>query len=134
MTKSVYLDDFGKATNAPDFLIRAMRERKIIPRDVPNDAVMLTIYGAGSWRVSWTKDNVIYTYNPWTALITDMRKPRLSKKTKHQLAVYGYAKTGKMYYEMKEILDNENKLYVMVERTNLKTGETDIFEEEDLAK
>ena len=63
-----------------------------------------------------------------------MRKPRLSEKTKYQLAVCGYAKTGKMYYEMKEILDNENKLYVMVERTNLKTGETDIFEEEDLAK
>lgn len=63
-----------------------------------------------------------------------MRKPRLSEKTKYQLAVYGYAKTGKMYYEMNEILDNENKLHVMVERTNLKTGETDIFEKEDLAK
>ena len=71
MIKSVYLEDVGKATNAPDFLIRAMRERKIIPRDVPNEAVMVTIYGAGSWRVSWAKDNVIYTYNPWTALITE---------------------------------------------------------------
>lgn len=71
MIKSVYLEDFGKATNAPDFLINAMRMRKIIPRDIPNDAVMITIYGAGSWRASWAKDNVIYTYNPWTALITE---------------------------------------------------------------
>ena len=71
MTKSVYLEDFGKATNAPNFLINAMRERKIIPRDIPNEAVMLTILGAGSWRVSWVKDNVIYTYNPCTALITE---------------------------------------------------------------
>lgn len=71
MTKSVYLEDFGKATNAPDFLINAMRMRKIIPGDIPDDAVMITIYGAGSWRASWAKDNVIYTYNPWTALITE---------------------------------------------------------------
>lgn len=71
MTKSVYLEDFGKATNAPDFLIRTMRMRKIIPRDIPNEDVMITIYGAGSWKVSWVKDNVIYTYNPWTALITE---------------------------------------------------------------
>ena len=71
MAKSVYLEDFGKATNAPDFLIGEMRGRKIIPRDIPNDAVTLTIYGAGSWKVSWAKDNVIYTYNPWTALITE---------------------------------------------------------------
>lgn len=71
MTKSVYLEDFGKATNAPDFLIRAMKMRKIIPRDIPNEAVMITIYCAGSWKVSWAKDNVIYTYNPCTALITE---------------------------------------------------------------
>ena len=71
MTKSVYLEDFGKATNAPDFLIRAMKMHKIISRDISNEAVMLTILGDGSWRVSWAKDNVIYTYNPCTALITE---------------------------------------------------------------
>ena len=51
MTKSVYLEDFGKATNAPDFLINAMRMRKIIPRDIPNEAVMITIYDSGRWKV-----------------------------------------------------------------------------------
>lgn len=70
MTKSVYLDDkkYVVVHPHPD-LIEDMRERKIIPDNVPDKNIVMLVWGAGSWQMRWTDGFSYFTYNPWTALI-----------------------------------------------------------------
>lgn len=52
-----------------------------------------------------------------------MRKPRLNENTIAKLEIYGYAKSGKYYYELADYIDKEGNRYTELERTNLKTGD-----------
>lgn len=53
-----------------------------------------------------------------------MRKPRLNENTIAKLEIYGYAKCGNNYYELKDYIDAEGNCYTKLEWTNLKTGDT----------
>ena len=56
-----------------------------------------------------------------------MRKPRLNENTMAKLEIYGYAESGKHYYELKDYIDAEGKCYTVLEWTDLKTGKTKQF-------
>ena len=56
-----------------------------------------------------------------------MKKPRLSESTIAMLEIKGEAEVGKMYYELKDQISPEGKIYTVMERTNLNTGDTDSF-------
>lgn len=71
MKRSVYLEGEYLEFNPQSDLIKSMRQRKIIPDNVPDNEIYMTIWGAGSWQIHWCKGEVLYTYNPWTALITE---------------------------------------------------------------
>nr|DAD84337.1 MAG TPA: hypothetical protein [Microviridae sp. ctjwa4] len=57
-----------------------------------------------------------------------MRKPRLNENTTAKLEIYGQAECGKNYYELKDYIDAEGNCYTVLERTNLKTGDTEQFD------
>lgn len=71
MKRSVYLEGEYLEFNPQSDLIKSMRQRKIIPDNVQDNEIYMTIWGAGSWQIHWYKGEVLYTYNPWTALITE---------------------------------------------------------------
>lgn len=56
-----------------------------------------------------------------------MRKPRLNENTMAKLEIYGKAEYGKNYYEIKDYIDAEGKCYTVLEWTNLRTGDTKLF-------
>ena len=57
-----------------------------------------------------------------------MRKPRLNENTMAELEIYGKAERGKNYYELKDYIDTEGKCYTVLEWTNLRTGDTKLFD------
>lgn len=74
MKKSVYLDDkkyFEIEPNAK--LVSDMRERGIIPAYIEDDEICMLIWGAGSWQMCWRDEDTAYTYNPWTAIVTEKK-------------------------------------------------------------
>lgn len=60
-----------------------------------------------------------------------MRKPRLSESTMAHLEIYGYAETGKHYYELKDYITPKDNRYTLLERTDAKTGKIELFPWED---
>lgn len=63
-----------------------------------------------------------------------MEKPKLNENTIGEVEIYGHAKRGKNYYELKDYIDAEGKRYTMLEWTNLKTGDTKLFNWEKYIK
>lgn len=57
-----------------------------------------------------------------------MEKPKLNENTMGKIEIYGYAKCGKNYYELKDYIDTEGKCYTVLEWTDLKTGNTKAFD------
>lgn len=56
-----------------------------------------------------------------------MRKPRLSKNTIAKLEIYGEAKSGKYYYEIRDFIEKDGNYETILERTDLRTGNTEEF-------
>lgn len=63
-----------------------------------------------------------------------MRKPKLNENTIEKLEMYGYAECGKNYYELKDYIDEKGNCYTILEWTNLRTGDTKIFDWEKCMK
>jgi hypothetical protein len=63
-----------------------------------------------------------------------MKKPKLNERTIAMLEIYGQVRCGKYYYELKDFIDTERNRSTMLERTNLKTGDTDGFDWEEYIK
>ena len=63
-----------------------------------------------------------------------MKKPKLNENTIAKLEIYGEARCGKNYYELKDYIDPEGNRYTELERTNLITGDTDAFDWEKYIK
>lgn len=57
-----------------------------------------------------------------------MRKPRLNENTMEKIEIYGYAKSGNNYYELRDYIDAEGNYYTQLEHTNIKTGETKAYD------
>ena len=57
-----------------------------------------------------------------------MKKPKLNENTMEKIEIYGYAKCGKNYYELKDFVDPEGKCYTVLEWTDLKTGNTKAYD------
>lgn len=57
-----------------------------------------------------------------------MRKPRLNENTIAKLELYGYAESGKNYYELKDYIDAKGKYYTVLEWTDLRTGDMKEFD------
>lgn len=53
-----------------------------------------------------------------------MEKPKLNENTMEKIEIYGYAKCGKNYYELKDYIDTKGKCYTVLEWTDLKNGNT----------
>ena len=47
----------------------------------------------------------------------------LSTAALEELEIFGYAKCGNNYYELKDHIDAEGKYYTVLEWTNLRTGD-----------
>ena len=63
-----------------------------------------------------------------------MRKPRLSKNTIAKLEIYGYAESGKNYYELKNYIVPKGNVYTTLEWTDLRTGDVKTFDWEKFTK
>lgn len=63
-----------------------------------------------------------------------MKKPKLNENTMGKIEIYGHAKCGKNYYELKDFIDTEGKCYTVLEWTDLKTGDTKAFDWRECTK
>lgn len=63
-----------------------------------------------------------------------MRKPRLSKSTIAKLEIYGEAQSGKYYYEIRDFIEEDGYYETILERTDLRTGDTEEFDWQKFTK
>ncbi len=53
----------------------------------------------------------------------ERRYPKINESTKAHLEIYGWAETGKNYYELKTMINAEGEIKTVLEWTNTHNGD-----------